>query len=69
MKTSLKAICAIWFLLLITGWAQSSTAQRWTLTEVIARVRQQHPLLVAARQRVAVAEAEQVEAGLRRILP
>lgn len=65
MKTSLKAICAIWFLLLITGWAQSSTAQRWTLTEVIARVRQQHPLLVAARQRVAVAEAEQVEAGLR----
>lgn len=36
-----------------------------TLAEATTRARQQHPLLVAAKQRIAMAEGERLEAGLR----
>ncbi len=45
--------------------AQSSTAKSLTLTEAIQRVRQNHPLLVVAKQRVAMFEGELFEAGLK----
>lgn len=38
---------------------------RLALAEAIARAQQQHPLLIAAKQRVAMAEGERIEAGLR----
>ncbi|MFN0087845.1 MAG: TolC family protein [Blastocatellia bacterium] len=44
---------------------QGAAARRLTLAEVIATARRDHSLIVAARQRVAMAEAEQMEAGLR----
>jgi cobalt-zinc-cadmium efflux system outer membrane protein len=44
---------------------QEAPARKWTLAEAIATAKRDHPLIVAARQRVAMAEAEQLEAGLR----
>ena len=43
----------------------ASLGQRLTLAEAINRARQQHPMLIAAKQRVAMVEAERVEAGLK----
>ncbi|MGE0126847.1 MAG: TolC family protein [Blastocatellales bacterium] len=40
-------------------------ARRLTLTDAVERARQHHPLIVAAKQRVAMAEAEKTESGLR----
>lgn len=40
-------------------------AKTLTLAEATARARQQHPALVAAKQRIAMAEGERLEAGLR----
>ena len=39
--------------------------RRWTLAEAVTAARRNHPLIIAAMQRVAMAEAEQLEAGLR----
>ncbi len=39
--------------------------QRLTLAEAVNRARENHPLLVAARQRIVMAEGERLEAGLR----
>ncbi|MDX2033389.1 MAG: TolC family protein [Blastocatellia bacterium] len=44
---------------------QEGPARKWTLAEAIVSAKRDHPLIVAARQRVAMAEAEQLEAGLR----
>lgn len=44
---------------------QGAPERKLTLAEVIASARRNHPLIVAAQQRVAMAEAEQLEAGLR----
>lgn len=45
--------------------AQDAARQRLTLNTAIERARRDHPLIIAAKQRVAVAEAERQEAGLR----
>jgi cobalt-zinc-cadmium efflux system outer membrane protein len=45
--------------------AQSAQPRRLTLTDAVERARQDHPLIVAAKQRVAIAEAERLESGLR----
>ncbi len=50
-------------LLVITTWAQSSSPL--TLGEAVRRVRQNHPLLAAARQREAMFAGELFEAGLK----
>ncbi len=39
--------------------------RRLTLAEAVNRARENHPLLVAARQRIVMAEGERLEAGLR----
>lgn len=45
--------------------APAPVSKSLTLAEATARVRQQHPLLSAAKQRIAMAEGERIEAGLR----
>lgn len=45
--------------------SQSAVGKRLSLTEAIETVRQQHPMMVASKQRLAIAEAEMMEAGLR----
>ncbi len=56
-------------LLAVAAAAQTATenppGKRLTLAEALNRARQNHPLLNAAQQRVAMAAAERVEAGLR----
>lgn len=42
-----------------------ATSKRLSLAEALNRARQNHPLLIAAKQRVAMLEAERVEAGLK----
>jgi outer membrane protein, heavy metal efflux system len=44
---------------------QRSQTESLSITDAIARTRQQYPLLIAAKQRIAMAEGERVEAGLR----
>lgn len=48
-----------------TAYSQAATARRLTLNETVERARQRHPLIVAAKQRVAIAEAERMESGLK----
>lgn len=48
-----------------TAYSQAGTARRLTLNETVERARQRHPLIVAAKQRVAIAEAERMESGLK----
>lgn len=57
----------VWWLLLLPSLvgAQSFAPKPLTITEAIQRVRQHHPLLLAAKQRVAMFEGELVEAGLK----
>ena len=66
-KTSVMTSLAIMGLLIITysTSAQTTADLRLSLTEALARARQQHPLLIAARQRVAMAEGERLDAGFR----
>ncbi len=45
--------------------AQNVQPPRLTLNDAVERARQGHPLVIAARGRVAIAEAERVESGLR----
>jgi cobalt-zinc-cadmium efflux system outer membrane protein len=45
--------------------AQPPQPRRLTLGETVERARQYHPLIIAAKQRVAIAEAEMLESGLR----
>jgi outer membrane protein, heavy metal efflux system len=45
--------------------AQPAQPRRLTLGEAVERARQYHPLIIAAKQRVAIAEAERLESGLR----
>lgn len=54
-------------LLLITNaiLAQTTASLRLSIADAVARARQQHSLIVAARQRVAMAEGERFDAGLR----
>ncbi|MBS1811754.1 MAG: TolC family protein [Acidobacteria bacterium] len=56
-----------WCLLLLPslGAAQPAAPKSVTLTEAIQRTRQNHPLLIAAKQRVAMFEGELFEAGLK----
>ena len=44
---------------------QGGAMRRWTLADAVEAARRGHPLIVAAKQRVAMAEADVVEAGLR----
>lgn len=48
-----------------TAYSQAGTARRLRLNETVERARQRHPLIVAAKQRVAIAEAERMESGLK----
>jgi cobalt-zinc-cadmium efflux system outer membrane protein len=48
-----------------TALAQSAQPRRLTLADAVERARQNHPLIIAAKQRVAIAEAERLESGLR----
>ena len=48
-----------------TALAQSAQPRRLTLVDAVERARQNHPLIIAAKQRVAIAEAERLESGLR----
>lgn len=50
---------------LTTAYSQDAGARGLTLNEAVERARQHHPLIIAAKQRVAIAEAEKVESGLR----
>ncbi|HKQ90287.1 MAG TPA: TolC family protein [Blastocatellia bacterium] len=45
--------------------AQPAQPRRLTLAEAVERARQYHPHIIAAKQRVAIAEAERLESGLR----
>ncbi|HEX2490164.1 MAG TPA: hypothetical protein VHR27_12190 [Blastocatellia bacterium] len=45
--------------------AQSAQPRRLTLADAVERARQDHPMIIAAKQRVAIAEAERLESGLR----
>lgn len=45
--------------------AQDPARRGIALAEAVERVRQHHPLIVAAKRRVAIAEAEKLDAGLR----
>jgi outer membrane protein, heavy metal efflux system len=45
--------------------AQNARLRRLTVTDVVERARQHHPLLIAAMRRVAIAEAEKLESGMR----
>ena len=45
--------------------AQTAQEQRLTLGGAVERARRSHPLIVAAKQRVAIAEAEKLESGLK----
>ena len=45
--------------------AQSAQPRRLALADAVERARQEHPLIIAAKQRVAIAEAERLESGLR----
>lgn len=55
----------IWLLLPLAVVAQSAPPSPLTLTQALQRVRQNHPLLIAAKQRVAMFEGERWEAGLK----
>jgi len=52
-------------LMLTAGVYSQDGAGRVTLNEAVERARRQHPLIVAAKQRVAIAEAEKLESRLR----
>ena len=60
-------VLVVFLQLLFTGLAQAQTdvPARLSLADAVAQARQQHPLIIAARQRVAMAEGEQLDAGLR----
>ena len=45
--------------------AQTAQPRLLTLAEAVERARRHHPLIIAAKQRVAMAEAERLESGLR----
>jgi cobalt-zinc-cadmium efflux system outer membrane protein len=45
--------------------AQTTATARLSLADALARAKQQHPLLIAAKQRVAMAEGERLDAGFR----
>jgi cobalt-zinc-cadmium efflux system outer membrane protein len=45
--------------------AQTVQSRRLTLSGAIESARQRHPLIIAAKQRVAIAEAERTESGLK----
>lgn len=62
-----KAGWFVWCWLLIPALvaAQTAASNSLTLTAAVQRVRQNHPLLVAAKQRVAMFEGELFEAGLK----
>jgi outer membrane protein, heavy metal efflux system len=44
---------------------EPAISKRLSLAEALNRARQNHPLLIAAKQRVAMLEAERIEAGLK----
>ncbi len=46
-------------------YSQAGRGRTWTLVEAIEAARRQHPMIVASKQRLAMAEAEMLEAGLR----
>lgn len=63
-----KIVCLTFVLCLtppVGAYSQGTTARRLTLNEAVEHARQHHPLIVAAKQRVAIAEAEKLESGLR----
>jgi outer membrane protein, heavy metal efflux system len=45
--------------------AQPAQPRRLTMTDAVERARQHHPLIIAAARRVAIAEAEKLESGMR----
>ena len=58
---------ALTLMVLSAGAAMAQTAQprRLTLAEAVERARRHHPLIVAAQRRVAMAEADRLESGLK----
>ncbi|HEY8460309.1 MAG TPA: TolC family protein, partial [Blastocatellia bacterium] len=56
---------ALALLCVATALAQTAQPRRLALSEAVERARQSHPLIVAAKRRVAMAEAEKLESGLR----
>ena len=60
-----RAIASLVFLLSLSAAAVWAQTRRQTLAEAINRARIEHPLIIAARQRVALFEGERLEAGLR----
>jgi cobalt-zinc-cadmium efflux system outer membrane protein len=69
--TQCKQLCALLFeLAMVFFWSTAlacaqAAPKRMSLTEAIEQARRQSPLLAAAKQRVAMAEAEKLEASLR----
>jgi cobalt-zinc-cadmium efflux system outer membrane protein len=55
----------VWLAPQVEVFSQEPVAQRLTLSEAVERARQRHPMIVVAKQRVAIAEAEKLESGLR----
>lgn len=53
------------FFLAPSAWAQSPIPSSLTLNEAVQRIRQNHPLLIVAKQRTAMFEGELIEADLR----
>ena len=57
-------VCSYSFLFSFS-WAQPAVSQAITLREAVQRTRQIHPLLIVAKQRIAMFEGELIEADLR----
>jgi len=57
--------CSIWLAAPMEAYSQAPAARRLTLSDAVERARRHHPLIIAAKQRVAIAEAERLESGLK----
>ncbi|MBL8205866.1 MAG: TolC family protein [Blastocatellia bacterium] len=64
-QSKVRYVVWCWLLIPTLIAAQSAASNSLTLTAAVQRVRQNHPLLVAAKQRVAMFEGELFEAGLK----
>lgn len=65
---SLRRLALVWALSLlfaVSAPAQTARPRMLTLGDATERARQYHPLVIAAKRRVAIAEAEKLESGLR----
>ncbi len=65
LRRQLQLLCCCWLFGVCAAAQTPAPKQALSLADALNRARQNHPLLTAAKQRVALAEAERVEAGLR----